>query len=132
MEKRRRGLRSFWDGFKALSEPQAPKVQIVITEGEEVDFNQLKLNRARTILEGAHLTPRQREALEVLIDGERHLAHNQTNLAWQLTLASDAHTHLSDEELHRLRSLQEGIYEQTSEIPVTNTLLKSFEGKRDE
>lgn len=119
--------------------PKGPMMRILpeiseetLKPGNEVDFTQLRIDRARLILEGALLSPAQRKAIEDLVAGERERAHVQTNLAWELTLNSAEGVDLEDGRIAELRRVQEELYEQrTSKLGVSYSNLEYLEGTRD-
>ncbi len=99
--------------------------------GNEVDFTQLRIDRARSVLEGALLSPAQRKAVEDLVTGERERAHIQTSLAWEFTLGSAEGLDIGDDRIGELRRMQEQLYKRTSTLEVTYTNLDYLEGTRD-
>lgn len=110
--------------------PQVPKIE-PRTDGP-IDFTQLRINSARAILQGSVLSKRQRSAIEELVAGERERAHVQTNLSWQVALASpESGLDLDDAEIGQIRDIQEELYEVTSTMGVTYTNLEELDGRRD-
>ena len=114
-------------GMKVLPEISEEALQ----PGNEVDFTQLRIDRARSVLEGALLSPAQRKAVEDLVTGERERAHIQTSLAWEFTLGSAEGLDIGDDRIGELRRMQEQLYKRTSTLEVTYTNLDYLEGTRD-